>query len=284
VVDAAKSVVEEAENFFIDIWKSFDVNTQDAFQDLTLSGPTLLGDIRKNARRELIAAGFAKEVGNHLETCCRLMQEILKENTGTESSMPRLFGSRQAYAENISELLYRRLDQISPFHDFLFRLVKSSIESLRNHPSMSLSHFTDIRDSALRYIFTQEFGPQGEIPVEIISYWSGVQDSLPAQRKDRLIQSMMEADEKGSQNAWMLPRNPGQQIHMLRLLVGADENFNQRQSKVLTKEVYTLIDHVHGYRNLKEHLNGEDLGLGAAVTALMTCVELLACLEKKEEV
>lgn len=276
VVDAAKSCQTEVESYGLALWKDLDVTTQDAYRDLIHSGGVAIGCVKKNARIELTEFGLAVEERSTLLPACRMIQTLIEDVDGGSDAMFRLFGSPDSYANNLPELLARRLSHLDRFHEILFRLVEGSIDSMHRHAPMALAHLTNIRDAALNWIFDGELEATWEVPSDTIFYWTEVQEELPRKRRDGLIDEMMAADD------WRVPSNPGQQIHLLKLLVGADERFSKNMTKYISKQAYVLLEHVHGYRNMNEHMQGEDLSAGVAGAALMTCVELLACLEPKD--
>ena len=55
-------------------------------------------------------------------------------------------------------------------------------------------------------------------------------------------------------------------------------NFDSK-AKVTSRDTYVLIDVVHNFLNRAQHPDGQSIHLGVAVAAIMTCLELLACLE-----
>jgi hypothetical protein len=55
-------------------------------------------------------------------------------------------------------------------------------------------------------------------------------------------------------------------------------NFDSK-AKATSKDTYVLIDVVHNFLNRGQHPDGQFIHLGVAVATVMTCLELLACLE-----
>jgi hypothetical protein len=101
-----------------------------------------------------------------------------------------------------------------------------------------------------------------------MSYWTeGPRD------RNNLVRRLMAED------AWCVPSERGAQCGLLELLTGSRMGFEPK-AKAVSKDVYTLINAIHSYRNRSEHGDGQEMSLGVAVAAIMTCIELLACLER----
>ena len=81
-------------------------------------------------------------------------------------------------------------------------------------------------------------------------------------------------------NSWEVPTEPLDQIRLLGLITGSQRYFETRAMAV-SKDTYVLIDAIHNFRNRAQHPDGQAIHLGVAVAAIMTCLELLACLERE---
>jgi hypothetical protein len=183
--------------------------------------------------------------------------------------MARLFGSWNDYQANIRSLLERRLAHISRFDVRLYRLVEGAIADIPDYPDACLYNLTGIRDRALQLIWESEFGAERRISQDIIAYWTATPRS-----QHRLIQDMMNS------NCWDLPTEPLNQIRLLSLLTGSYRNFDSK-AKAVSKDSYILIDAIHNFRNRAQHPDGQSIHLGVAVAAIMSCLELLGCLERE---
>jgi hypothetical protein len=147
-------------------------------------------------------------------------------------------------------------------------LVEISIGFLPSEPDVAANGLTHIEDCALNLIWKREFGVGREIPSDIMSYWTE-----GSRRKNNLVKRLMEED------AWCVPSDRGTQCGLLELLTGSRMGFTPK-AKSVSKDAYTLINAIHSYRNRSEHGDGQEMSLGVAVAAIMTCIELLACLER----
>jgi hypothetical protein len=103
----------------------------------------------------------------------------------------------------------------------------------------------------------------------IVSYWTEHH-----RNENKLIDTMMKL------NSWIVPIDPLDQIRLLSLLTGSYRNFATK-AKVTSKDTYVLIDAIHNFRNRAQHSEGQSIHLGVAVAAIMTCLELLGCLERE---
>jgi hypothetical protein len=184
-------------------------------------------------------------------------------------SMARLFGSWDDYQINIRSLLERRLAHISRFDERLYRLVERAIDDIPGYPDDCLNNLTGIRDCALKLIWQREFGTGMCVPHDVMAHWTVIPRS-----QHKLVQGMM------TSNCWEVPTDPLDQIRLLSLLTGSYRNF-EAKAKAVSKDTYILIDAIHNFRNRAQHPDGQAIHLGVAVAAIMTCLELLACLERE---
>ncbi len=184
--------------------------------------------------------------------------------------MTRLFGLWEDYRKNIRNLLERRIAQISRFDDRLYRYVEISISFLPNEPDCSLDHLTSIEERALDIIWQREFLGGRIIPGDLIAYWT-----MSPRNGNKIIKGMMDS------NSWEVPPDRGRQVGLLQLLTGSANGF-ECKAKVTTKDTYTLVNAIHSYRNRTEHAEGQTIHLGTAVAVIMSCLELLACLDREK--
>ena len=66
----------------------------------------------------------------------------------------------------------------------------------------------------------------------------------------------------------------------MQLLTGSTKDFESK-AKAVSKDSYVLLNAIHCFRNRNQHGEGQEIHLGVAVAAIMTCLELLACLERE---
>lgn len=254
------------------LWDDCPAAAQDLYIHLVDHGDQPFDDAGKKDERDcLIEKGFARKSGNKLAASCRMLQAYIQDARSDTGSMAHLFGSWDDYQANIRGLLERRLAHISRFDDRLYRYVELAVSLLPNDPELSLNNLTSIEERALDIVWQREFGNDRTIPPEIIAYWT----SSPRDC-DKLVKRMMNED------SWAVPPDRGPQVGLLQLLTGSKIGFDAK-SKTTSKDTYVLINAIHSYRNRNQHSDGQNMHLGVAVAAIMSCLELLACLEREME-
>ncbi|MFQ5741358.1 MAG: hypothetical protein ACE5JX_20365 [Acidobacteriota bacterium] len=147
-------------------------------------------------------------------------------------------------------------------------LLARAIEDIPEFPDDCLNNLTSIEEGALDLIWQREFGAFKVIPEEILDYW----DQLDPY--GRIVQRLK---EKGGNT---VPRDRGLQCGILQLLTGSRIRFESR-ARYATKDTYVLINAIHSFRNRDEHPGGQAMHVGVAVAAIMSCLELLACLDRE---
>jgi hypothetical protein len=252
------------------LWEDCPVSAQDLYAILVDRREMPIAESGKGERAALVEKGFAKELGGKLQAGCRLLEEHVKGLGQDCGSMARLFGTWDAYRSNIRGLLDRRLAHISPFDDRLHRYVELSINFLPNEPEFSLNNLTSLEERALDLIWQRELGTDRVIPSEVIAYWT----TSPRDR-NKFIKEMMYG------NSWVVPSDRGPQVGLLQLLTGSVYGFESK-AKVTSKDTYALVNAIHSFRNRTEHAAGQGIQFGVAVAAIMTCLELLACMEREQ--
>jgi len=266
---AAKKALENLSDVISAMWQDCPAGAKDLYSHLVDRGDLLFDDAGKDERGCLIEKGFARKSGNKLAASCRMLKAYIQGAGPDAGSMARLFGSWEDYQANIRSLLERRLAHISRFDDRLHRLVARAIEDIPDFPDDCLNNLTGIRDTALQIIWQREFGPEMRVPQNLVSYWTENPRS-----NHRLISDMMQS------NNWRISDDPLNQIRLLGLLTGCHRDFDAK-AKVTTKDTYVLIDAIHNFRNRSQHPDGQSIHLGVAVAAIMSCLELLACLDRE---
>ena len=127
---------------------------------------------------------------------------------------------------------------------------------------------TKIRDEALDLIWDKELVNK-EFSQDVYSYWT-----KEKRANNNLVKNMMDADSKS-----VLP-DRARQLGQLQIFTGSASYFESRASKV-SKDTYVLLNVIHGFRNRDEHPEDEKIHVGVAVSAIMACIELLACLARE---
>jgi hypothetical protein len=266
---AADKAIEKLSSVIADMWQDCPEGAKDLYCYLIDRGEILNSDADRHEAACLLEKGFAGQQGNKLTVGCRMLQQHISGTEQNTGSMARLFGSWDNYQTNIRSLLERRLAHISRFDDRLYRLVEGAIADIPDYPDACLYNLTGIRDRALQIIWESEFGTERRIIQDIIAYWTATPRS-----QHKLIQDMMNS------NCWDLPTDPLDQIRLLSLLTGSYRNFDSK-AKAVSKDTYILINAIHNFRNRAQHPDGQSIHLGVAVAAIMTCLELLGCLERE---
>ncbi len=271
VNQAALTSREKLSAMLTTLWEDCPAKAQDLYTILAERRELPIVGTGREERMALVEKGFAEESGNKLLATCRLLQEHIKGAGPDAGSMARLFGSWEDYCHNIRSLLERRLAHISRFDDRLYRYVELSVTLIPNDPELSLNNLTSIEERALDLIWQREFGSDRKILPEIIAYWT----TSPRDR-NKFIKQMME------NNVWGVPSDRGPQIGLLQLLTGSMFGFESK-TRITSKDTYALINAIHCYRNRTEHADGQGVQVGIAVAAILTCLELLACLDQEME-
>jgi len=269
---AAKKVADNLSYLISAMWQDCHAGAKDLYIHLVDRGDLLFSNVKRHEAACLIEKGFAKRDGNKLTASCRILQEHIRGTKPSTGSMAHLFGSWDDYQVNIRSLLERRLAHISRFDDRLYRLIERAIDDIPDYPDDCLNNLTGIRDCALNLIWVREFGSGMRVPQDVIAYWT---ESPRSQHN--MIQHMMNS------NRWNVPTDPLSQIRLLSLLTGSFRNFDSK-ANATSKDTYVLIDAIHNFRNRAQHHDGQAIHLGVAVAAIMTCLELLGCLEREMEV
>jgi len=265
---AATAACEKIAAMLSSLWDDCPANTKDVYIHLSERGDLPIVDVGKDEQACLLEKGFAQQSGNKLTSSCRMLQQHVKGASPDAGSMARLFGTWEDYKSNIRSLLERRLAQVSRFDDRLHRYVTQAIEDIPDFPDVCLNNLTSIEERAFDLIWQREFGETKIVPQEIIDYWEQVSPY------DKIVQRLKE------QGANIVSIDRGLQCGILQLLTGSRRGYVSK-AKHTTKDTYVLINALHSYRNRTQHAEGEEMHVGVAVAAIMSCLELLSCLDRE---
>lgn len=269
VNNSASNALDNVSSLISDLWADCPAPAQDNYSLLMEREEIPIEGVAKEVRVCLIEKGFAKQNGNKLKVACRMLRQYLSDASPDAGSMARLFGTWDSYKSNIRNLLERRLAHIIRFDELLHRLMAHAIEELPGYPDQCLNNLTGIEERALDLIWQREFGPAKVIPQDLIDYWS-----TQAGPNDKAIKRLQ---EQGNNN---VPPDRTIQCGILQLLTGSKQNIDSR-ARAVSKDAYVLINAIHTFRNRNQHAAGEEMYVGVAVAAIMTCLELTACLERE---
>jgi len=270
VNQAAIKAHDKISPLLMKLWEDCPARARDLYIVLLERAELPTSAAGKEERSSLVDKGFSEEQGSKIRPACRLLQTHITGAGPDAGSMTRLFGSWDDYRKNIRNLLERRITQISRFDERLYRYVEISISFLPNEPDCSLNHLTSIEERALDIIWQREFPDGRSIPGELIAYWT-----MSPRDGNKIIKGMMDG------NTWEVPPDRGRQVGLLQLLTGSINGF-ECKAKITTKDTYTLVNAIHSYRNRTEHAEGQAIHLGTAVAVIMSCLELLACLDREK--
>ena len=265
----ATATAEDLSSFFDGVWNGLSSSVKEAFWVLADSGEVAPEMIGRAEYQHLANLGFAARESTKLKTSCRMMANHVRRLKPDAGNLVRHFGTWEKYRIGIVDLLELRLGQVSPpVCSRLHKWVSLSIRDLPDEPDRALAMLSQIEDRALDVIWEYEFGSSAQLPGELVSYWTERPRST-----DNIVKEFPGTGE------WRIPGDRYMQVAILQRLTGSKAGFEAR-SRAVSKEVYVLIHAIHSFRNLNQHSGGQRMHEGVAVTAIMACVELLACLSR----
>lgn len=264
---AAEATLESIAPVLGDLWADCSPGAQDLYLEL-IDARTVPVTKTGPERKELAEKGFARFSGQRVEASCRLLERHIQRARPALSSMARLFGDEVKYQANIADLLQRRLAQIAVEDAQLQRFVEIAVRLLPNDPEPALNNLTSIEERVLNIVCRREFGSDQKIPQPTIAYWT-----QSPRDENNAVKKMMNDDD------WTVPPNRLTQLRLLQLLTGSQDGFDSK-ALCTSKDAYVLLNAIHSYRNRNQHADGQEMHLGVAVAAMMTCIELLACLDR----
>jgi hypothetical protein len=273
VNDAGRDPDDKCSGILDYLWSDCSAPAADLYRHILETGQLDYGGLPKQERVALIDVGLIVQHNGKAGSACRLMETHIGGTNPEFGALARMFGSWDSYKANIRGILERRIAQIPRFDETLTHMVQRAIEDLPEHPDTSLSNLSHIEDHALDLIWTGELGGARCLGSDVITYWT----ESPRDRHN-LVRPMMEADH------WEIPGDRASQLRVLQLLTGSHQDFGRSIAKCATKDTYVLLSAIHTFRNRHQHSGGQSIELGVAVSALMLCVELLACLAKSHVV
>jgi hypothetical protein len=258
---AAEASIDGVGSILQYLWSDCPETAKDLYRHLVEYGETATSDIGKSERVHLGEKGFVKLSGSKVTYGCRLLEQYVKVNRADSGSIKRLFGNWEAYSRNIRSLLEHRLGQLTSLDATLCRFIQRSIEDIPDQPEVCLSNMRGIVDKALDLIWDVEFGPGRAIPLAWFTEWQ-------------------HSGEKGSESYWdnKFPIRRGHQIRLLQLMTGTQNS--APKAKRVSKNTCVLASAAHGFGDFGQHIDGTEVTVGVAVSAVNICIELAACLEK----
>lgn len=254
--------------FISSMWDDCSATAKDLYLHLVERGEQDVSVVGREERNHLLERGFAGQKNNKISAQCRMLQEYAKNAIPDAGSMGRLFGTWDDYKANIRSLLERRLKQIEPFDERLFRLVSRAIEDIPDYADDCLTGLDGIEQRVFDLIWQREFGEPKIIPDAFICEWESISPN------DQAIARLRGGSES------IVPHEHGPQCALLQILTGSRQRF-QTKAQYISKDTYVLVNTIHGFRNRQVHSEGQPVPVGVAVAAMMSCLELLSCLERE---
>jgi hypothetical protein len=281
VNEAAQNPDEKCSGLLERIWADNAAPLQDLYLDIVESGQKVYNELPKIGRAALIDAGFIVQHNGKASSACRLIQAHFGGTNPESGAIGRMFGSWENYTTNIRGILERRIAHLRRFDETLFHMVERAIEDVPLHIDTCLNGLTHIEERSLDIVWKRELEPDGCLPPAVISQWSQISLAFHESKRPRVLADMIRADEGGEKNAWKLPADRPSQLALLQLLTGSHQHYTDVVARCASKDTYVLLNAIHCFRNRSQHSGGQVIGLGAAVSALMLCIELLACLDRE---
>lgn len=263
------------------IWQDCPAPAADLYRHLVESGSQRISEVPKPEKAALLDLGLARQDGPMLVHTCRLMENHVGAADPEFGALARLFGTWDGYAANIRGILERRIAQIPVFDSRLLRMVEQGIENIPAYPDDCLNNLTHIEERGFDLIWDHEADEEKCFPRKVVSYWSEVTLKVQKDRRNRIMAEMLQADENGESGAWSVPADRTSQLTLLQFLTGSHQTYNKPVAAKVSKDTYTLVNAIHSFRNRSQHASGQTIHLGVAVSAIMLCVELLACLQRE---
>ena len=280
-INESAATDEECIGIMDTIWNDCPAPAADLYRHLAESGPQKIADVPRSERASLQDLGLARDEKSMLHHTCRLMQEHVGASDPEFGALARMFTDWDSYQQNIRGILERRISQIPRFDDRLFRMVEQGIENIPDYADDCLNNLTNIEERGFDLIWNHEADAEKCFPSKVISYWSEVTLKVQKDRRHRIMAEMLQADENGEASAWTVPSDRTTQLTLLQFLTGSHQTYSKPVAAKVSKDTYTLLNAIHSFRNRSQHASGQAIHLGVAVSAIMLCVELLACLERE---
>lgn len=255
---AASSALTSLQDVLADMWEICPEATKDAYRELADIRQRPTDVVGREHRERLVSLGMAREDAARLHAGCRLLERFVAERRADEGSVARLFRLPDGYGKHIGSVLSLRLNQIVPLNRELRRAVDRSIGDLPDFPGQALTNLRNLAERSFALVWAAEFGPEKKIPAHVFGHWR--------ERGVRRIEDFERLD---------VPGEIRRQARLLQLYVGAEQNVN-RQARYVSRQTFQLLDAVVGFGNYGQHTEGEEVGLGTAVAAVIVALELSA--------
>jgi hypothetical protein len=257
----AEAIVGNLDGFISALWSDCPQSSRDLFHELVSGGAVEEAKCANADIVPLMEKGFVKKVGLRIHSSCRFLDRYVARQTADVGSMVRLFASPEAFKRSARPVLERRLSHLKSIDATLKRYISRSIEDLPEHPELCMSNVRGIIDCALDLIWAAELGAGKVIPPDYFKYWG-------------------DNNEKGAEKSWngKFPLGKrGDQVRLLHLLTGTEKS--APRAKAVSRATYALVSSGHAFGNFGQHLDGADVEVTVAFSAMSVCLELASNLE-----
>lgn len=253
---------EHVRHILSDMWDDCSAQAQDLYRHLVRERGILIGEVGASERTLLQERGFATSSGNRVILGCRLLARYLDSARPDGGSLARLFASWDDYRKHIRGVMELRLAQLYAVDGRLKHLIERAIQDIPDHPDDCLANMRGIADRALDMVWDRELGKPARVPKEWFEEWKY-------------------NGERGPENDWngQFPSRRGHQIRLLQLMTGTERT--AAKARHVSKSTFVLLSTVQRLGDFGQHLEGVSVDPGTAVAALMSCVELSACLARE---
>ncbi|MDY0042688.1 MAG: hypothetical protein RBS57_20445 [Desulforhabdus sp.] len=260
VNDAAGAALDRVSSILHYLWNDCPETAKNLYRHLVEHYEIPTSDVGISERTQMAEKGFIKVLGGKVLKGCRFLEQHIRGLGEDAGSMVRLFGPWEEYRGNIRGLLELRLNQLTSLDASLCRYLQRSIEDIPEHPEVCLSSMRGIVDRALDLIWDAELGPARTIPAAWFIEWQ-------------------HNGERGPESYWYnkFPTKRGHQIRLLQLITGT-QNSAPKANKV-SKNCWVLASAAQGFGDFGQHIDGIEIHVGVAVSAVNVCLELAACLD-----
>lgn len=217
-------------------------------------------DLPRPRVKLVVQRGLAKGTDKKLSSCCRAMAHFARTQSGGLADLKRLFNSKSLYLKNMQALLELRLSRISRIDPGLITLLSNAIENLSD-PIVCIASARGFTISAFSLIWKLECEEDGRVPLDWEKAWN---ERSTAPLSDRR------------------PPGGGAQCRLLQTATGS-YNGGVSLTKVITKEVYTLLDCLQKYGDYGQHYEGETPTYATSVSFCMTALCFLEAMDRLME-
>lgn len=267
----ANAMLDERRELLAELWDDCDVDLRSDLAVLAARevDGVLLSDLSEARKRALELRGLGLSAGNRMRPSCRLMAKFALQQAPAVADLKRLFGTRDGFDANVRGLLEHRLGQVLErnIDPNLANYLRSAVRDLEPNPELSIKCVRGIADRCLALIWQKELPPDQRLPDAWVSEWKRAGERL----------QWLEGNQR-------LPRRPGAQCGVLRLLTGADNI--RPMAKYVTKPTFLLLDGLQSVGDFGQHreeFSESTVSRGFAATAALMAIELAESLAKDLE-